>query len=118
MASGWEKLDTVHFNSCSPDFGTVPRRGIVWYEATDRPIGDGHASGNNRFAQYELSDDKDEGRRVWREKLHKMLYHRASVEEHRGHWGTELHVFEEYARRLGWTGNVRDRVEALGQFIE
>ena len=33
------KLDSVHFNAGHLDFGIVPRRGIVWYEHTDRPAG-------------------------------------------------------------------------------
>lgn len=117
-ASDWERLDSIHFNAGELDFGTVPRRGIVWYEPTDRPIitGSGINSENER-AVYEISVEKD---RIWsaqRDKLNDRLLKVAFNKERAGQWKAARQEYEDLAARLGWTGSARDRVEVLTRFV-
>src|SRR5690349_16244643 len=85
-ASESERLESIHFNSGQIDFGTIPRRGIVWNEPTDRPLRPGkyYADGSNNYAHYELAQDRDEARWAQRTELFDHLYDAAFRQEKSG----------------------------------
>lgn len=113
-----DELESVHFNSAFLDFGTVPRRGAVAYDQTDRPITKGEAFNcSNGLAIYEFSRDRDVNRSRARHRLYDRLLKEAFAYESGGHWKKALDVYGRLVVQAGWTGEVRDRVEAITQYL-
>lgn len=115
-ASGWERLDAIHFNTSEIDFGTVPRRGVVYYEPTDRPTDVG-ADASNPYAVYELSEDRDEARQIKWNTFYRRMLLVISKKEDTGLWEAARKGYERLGTQWGWTGSVRDRVEVLSRYL-
>src|SRR5579862_1322760 len=116
-ASESERLDSIHFNTAYLDFGIVPRRGVMWYEHTDRPNGSGELSnGENERAIYELTYDRDAALSASRDNARARMLAAAVEFERKRDWQGAVRTYRRLADAQGWNGGVRDRVEVLNRF--
>ena len=107
------QFDSVHFNSGMPDFGTLPRRGVVSFrgELSDRQETVDAYEGAS--PDTELSEDRDKQESEKRKKARETKFAAARQAEEAGKWTEARRLYENVVKADGWTGGLRDRVEIL-----
>lgn len=109
-------LASVHFNSHQPDFGTVPRRGLIW-EQDDRPMGSTRMYGMGDYSIQHTELRRTEGspalaREERRELILTVLQKERPVLAS-GDWKRLRAFWQAFVQNHGTTGPVQDRLEVL-----
>jgi TolA-binding protein len=109
------QYDSIHFHSGQPDYGLPPRRAILTWrgEHDDRPQSDDD-DGSSATGQ-ELTDEKDELRRVEIDRKRKIMLRTVDADVETGRWRHAHQVLAQFCDRLGWRGGLRDRDQILQQ---
>ena len=97
---------SVHFHAGQPDFGTLPRRGVLrWKERDTRPLIPDTIAGDTPYIELQPEDyGVQEARETKRTELQTKAF--AAIEQ--GEWKAADDLFQRLGAETGWIGEWRD----------
>ncbi len=114
-ACWYGNYSSVHFHSGKPDFGLLPRRGILhWKERDVRPLVPDAINGDTAYVELR---DEWEGTSSVMEANRLRLLTQAYTVAGSGKWQVGRIQLQAAGKRFGWTPNLRDVEQALTRMI-